>query len=138
VISQSHSIEKSPAQRFTADRLKRDMTMHDLSDCLAHCNRNLPRGRSTAIWSADFPINKREVMRVELVREPAGRSTVDIRRWNVPANGGNSTAKGVAFDVRHLLPVVGLLNDLLRHVCDAGLLPIERCSVPIAKPEGHE
>lgn len=61
-------------------------------------------------------------MRIELLREPGGRATVDIRRWTLPSNGGNSTDKGVAFDLRHLPSVVEPLNALLRHAREAGLL----------------
>jgi hypothetical protein len=64
-------------------------------------------------------------MRVELMREPGGRSTVDVRRWSMPTSGGSSTAKGVAFDVRHLVAVDELLKELLKHVRDTGLLPTD-------------
>jgi hypothetical protein len=99
--------------------------MHDLSDCPSYRNKNLSRRRAKSTWSAEFPLNRREVMRVELTREPGGRSTVDVRRWSMPTSGGNSTAKGVAFDVRHLVAVDGLLRELLRHALDTGLLPTD-------------
>jgi len=65
-------------------------------------------------------------MRIELLREHGGRLTTDIRRWRIPMSGGNSTAKGISFDVRHLRAVTGLLDELLRHTRAEGLLPTDR------------
>jgi hypothetical protein len=60
-------------------------------------NKKFPRGRCQAKWAAEFPINKRDVMRAELLVESSGRSTIDIRRWS--ATSKNPTRRGVAFGV---------------------------------------
>jgi hypothetical protein len=84
-------------------------------------NRKLPRGRCGSTWSAEFPINKREVMRVELLVESSGRSTIDIRRWS--ATSKQPTRRGVAFGVHHLPAILALLTDALSQAREEGLLP---------------
>jgi hypothetical protein len=95
------------------------MTKQHLAERKADFNREFPRGRCKARWSAEFPINKREVLRVELLIESNGRSTIDIRRWNDKAPGKH----GLAFGIRHLPSAAALLNQALGQARAAGLLP---------------
>jgi hypothetical protein len=95
------------------------LIMHNLTDRAVNFNRRFPRGRCQAKWSDEFPINKRDVLRVELLIESNGRSTIDARRWN----GETPSKRGLAFDLRHLPSVAALLNQALGQARAAGLLP---------------
>jgi hypothetical protein len=97
------------------------MTIQDLTRHRTDFNREFPRGRCQAKWSAEFPINKRDVMRAELLVEASGRSTIDIRRWSTTSK--NPTRRGVAFSVHHLPAILALLTDALSQAREEGLLP---------------
>jgi hypothetical protein len=97
------------------------LTVNTLPERETNFNRKFPRGRCQAKWSTEFPINKREVMRVELLVESSGRSTIDIRRWSTA--GKNPTRRGVAFGVHHLPAILALLTDALNRVREEGLFP---------------
>ena len=94
--------------------------MHGLPDDRLPFNRDFPRGRSKAIWSAELPLNRRDALRVELLIESSGRTTIDVRRCS--ANGEGSSKKGLAFDLRHLPSVVDLLIKALHEARAQGLL----------------
>jgi hypothetical protein len=112
--------KENPAQRVTAVRAKREnLNMHDLRKCATNFNRDFSRGRCKAIWSADILINRRDVLRVELLTESNGRSTVDFRRWN----GEKPSKRGLAFDIRHLPSAAALLNEALGQARATGQLP---------------
>ena len=42
---------------------------------------------TTQVWSAEFPINQRECLRVRLILPRNNKPALDLRRWFKPADG---------------------------------------------------
>jgi hypothetical protein len=91
--------------------------MTELTELAKNFNRNTP------IWNTEFPLNRREVIRVELAGIDR-RTIVNVRRWFKPLDGGppRPTRKGFACDVRHLPDITASLNEALHQARTKGLL----------------
>jgi hypothetical protein len=67
----------------------------------------------TQIWSAEFPINQREFLRVRLILPRNNKPDLDLRRWYRPADGSpeKSTGKGFALSTKHITSLAALVNE---------------------------
>jgi hypothetical protein len=78
---------------------------------------------NTPIWSAEFPLNQRDFIRVEITRFK-GSPILSVRCWFRPDDGPERpTRRGVAFSIRHLPTTAARLNEALGQARAAGLLP---------------
>jgi hypothetical protein len=68
---------------------------------------------TTPVWSAEFPINQREFLRVRLLLPRNKKPAVDLRRWFRPADGSpeKPTGRGFALSTKHITSLAALLND---------------------------
>jgi Transcriptional Coactivator p15 (PC4) len=98
---------------------EKDLTMNELTERTASFNKN-------TIWSAEFSLNGREIVRVELGKVN-GTPIVNVRRWFTPPDGelARPTRRGLAFALKHLPTLAALLNEALHHARVKGLLPTE-------------
>jgi hypothetical protein len=80
------------------------------------------RPNPTRIWSAEFPINQRELLRAELLLHKT-HAVLDLRRWFKPPNStARSTGRGFALSIHHLPAIEALICAALAQVRAAGLL----------------
>lgn len=76
-----------------------------------------------AIWSAEFPLNQRNFIRVEIIRYK-GSPILSVRCWFRPDDGPTRpTRRGIAFAIQHLPNTAARLNEALAQARAAGLLP---------------
>lgn len=69
-----------------------------------------PRADATSVWSADFAINQRECLRVEL-RQHKTHYSVDARRWRRSPDGDlRATDRGLALALRHLPALKAIID----------------------------
>jgi hypothetical protein len=79
-------------------------------------NKNPP------IWSAEFPINQRNFIRVEITYLK-GSPVLSLRCWFRPDDGlARPTRRGIIFAIRHLPSAAAHLNEALGRARAAGLL----------------
>jgi hypothetical protein len=96
------------------------MTMKDLTEHTRGFNRNRPA------WTAEFSLNRREIIRAELLSEVSGDYSISLRRWVRPDGGSpEPTRRGLACALKHLPALATLLNEALHHARVKGLLPTE-------------
>jgi hypothetical protein len=94
--------------------------MKDLSEHTRGFNRNWPA------WTAEFSLNRREIIRAELLSEVSGDYSIGLRRWVRPdGEPPQSTKRGLSCSIRHLPALAALLNEALHHARVKGLLPTE-------------
>jgi hypothetical protein len=103
---------------------EKDLTMNELTERTASFNKN-------TIWSAEFSLNGREIVRVELGKVN-GTPIVNLRRWFRPdGEPPRPTKRGLACALKHLPDIAALVNEALRRARGLGLLPPDgpdRCS----------
>jgi hypothetical protein len=68
---------------------------------------------TTHVWSAEFLINQREFLRIQLIVRLNKKPAVDLRRWFRPADGSpeRPTGKGFALSTKHITSLAALVND---------------------------
>jgi hypothetical protein len=100
--------------------------MKDLTKHTRGFNRNRPA------WTAEFSLNRREIIRAELLSEVSGDYSISLRRWVRPDGGSpEPTRKGIACALRHLPRLAALVNEALHRARTLGLMPpdgADRCS----------
>jgi Transcriptional Coactivator p15 (PC4) len=90
--------------------------MKELPEQATSFNENPP------IWSAEFPLNGREIVRVELGKVN-GTPIVNVRRWFRPDGElPRPSKRGLACALKHLPALAALLNEALHHARVKGLL----------------
>jgi hypothetical protein len=90
---------------------------HFPGDSQPHPHRSGP----TPVWSAEFPINQREFLRVEL-RQHRTHAAVDLRRWRRSPGGDLlPTSRGFAVAARHLLTLKAIIDTAAAHARADGL-----------------
>ena len=78
---------------------------------------------NTPIWSAEFPLNQRNSLRVEIVCLK-GSPIVSLRCWFRPDGGpARPTKRGIGLAIRHLPNIAARLNEAMGQARAAGLLP---------------
>jgi hypothetical protein len=102
------------------------MAMKDLTERTRGFNRNRPA------WIAEFSLNRREIIRAELLSEVSGDYSISLRRWVRPDGGSlEPTQKGLGCSVKHLPALAALLNEALHRARTLGLMPPdERATAP--------
>jgi Transcriptional Coactivator p15 (PC4) len=97
--------------------------MSNIDDKVHQHNREpSPGADATQVWSAEFQINAREILRAELRRHKT-RVTLDLRRWFKPPDGAaQPTGRGLAISVKHLPAIAKLIDAALAQASVAGLL----------------
>jgi hypothetical protein len=79
--------------------------------------------KNPSIWSAEFPLNQRDFIRIEITRFK-GSPILSVRCWFRPDDGPERpTRRGIAFAIRHLPNTAAQLNEALGQARAAGLLP---------------
>jgi hypothetical protein len=68
---------------------------------------------TTHVWSAEFPINQREFLRIQLIMRLNKKPALDLRRWFRPADGSpeKPTGRGFALSTKHIMSLAALVND---------------------------
>jgi hypothetical protein len=88
--------------------------MRDISE-RAESRKREPTSTSatTQVWSAEFPINQREFLRVRLILPRNNKPALDLRRWFRPADGSpeKPTGRGFALAAKHIPSLAALVND---------------------------
>jgi hypothetical protein len=96
--------------------------MKDLAE-RAHARNKQSTSRcvTTQDWSAEFPINQRELVRAELSLSKA-HVTLDLRRRFKTTNGARqSTGRGVALSARHIASLAALVDAAAAQVQTTGM-----------------
>ena len=100
----------------TAGRARGNLNMKELIERAISFNTNAP------IWSAEFALNRRNSLRVEIVYLK-GSPILSLRCWFRPDGGPERpTRRGISFAIRHLPNVAAHLNEALSQARAAGLL----------------
>jgi hypothetical protein len=90
--------------------------MTELAEQATSFNKNPP------IWSAEFPLNQRDFIRVEITRFK-GSPILSVRCWFRPDDGPERpTRRGIAFAIRHLPNAAAHLNEALLQARALGVL----------------
>jgi hypothetical protein len=92
--------------------------MKEIAEQATSFNKNPP------IWSSEFSLNGREIIRVEL-GSVNGTPIVNMRRWYKPPDGGlpRPTRRGLAYAIKHLPDITALMNEAVEQARGLGLLP---------------
>jgi hypothetical protein len=91
--------------------------MEDLAERATSFNKNTP------IWNAEFALNRRNSLRVEIVYLK-GSPIVSLRCWFRPDGGpARPTKRGICLAIRHLPNIAARLNEAMGQARAAGLLP---------------
>jgi hypothetical protein len=88
--------------------------MRDISErAESRKRKSTSTSATTQVWSAEFPINQREFLRVRLMLPRNNKPALDLRRWHRPADGSpeKPTGKGFALSTKHITSLAALVND---------------------------
>jgi Transcriptional Coactivator p15 (PC4) len=95
---------------------KEKISMKKLAEPATSFNNNTP------VWSAEFPLNQRNFLRVEIIYLKDS-PVLSLRCWFRPADGpARPTKRGITFAIRHLPSAARHLNQALGQARAAGLL----------------